>query len=363
MRAPRIGLAVAVLLLATGPARPGEEPPDPEAFLRAWVRGHAEYRIGSAFHEAFPRSPHKRDSERFEAAWRCFQTRELLDATRRSALARDLRKRLADETTPLEERARLVFVLARLQDREAVPAIGRLALEGRLEEREEAVEGLAFFGNRPAWDSFLVFGGRIRWILFPARPQPAASTALIAFLGQSLPKLPRPEPPPGGEPVEKRRRRIEAWFEARSAWKGLRSTAIRSLESHATPEVEELALSLREAPYWTDELLAALDTPRTVGRLVERARRGDVSAVRALGGTSRKEALSALIDLLADRSREVREEADASVAEIVDGRRHPGPGERPAREWRRRLGEELERFDEEGVRRRRTALRPGLHGL
>jgi HEAT repeat protein len=318
----------------------------------------------------FPRSPHKRDTERFEVAWQSLRSREAMAPDVRAALVRELRARLVADGIPEAVRGRVVFLLGRLQDPASVPTLVRLTREGTAELRREAILALAFFGNRAGMEGFTIFGGRIRWVVFPARHEAEATRGLIDVVLE-----PRPRRPPFPEgyadlPREERMRFLDERSEVVAAWSSRRWAAVRALESHETPGVETLALDLD--PSWgpTLDLLAALDTPRTVDRLVDLARdafspdRND--AIEALGQTTRKAGVRALIDLLADGSPSVRRDADASLLQILDGNRPrerdaPG-GEERRTYWRRRLGPDLEKLDEAALRRDRIR-KPGVYQL
>jgi hypothetical protein len=367
---PRRVSPLAVLLLLGGSvamAAP-DESAGIDRFLRAWVDGRAEFEVQAEFHRLFPRSPHKLDSERFEVAWTCLRSRESLTTKARASLIRDLLARLAGKETASEVRGRVVFVLGRLQAPEAVPRLVGATLEGDPESREEAIRALGPFGNRACLEGFSVFGGRFRWVVFPASHDPRATRALLAVLDEPRPSRPRFPKGFSDLPREERSRIFEERMSISRLWRNRRSSAMRALESHVTPEVEKVALALGRPPTPNLDLLAALDLPATVDRLIEITRDGSwdrrIQAIQALGSTSRRASVERLIELVGDDSPVLRREAEASLAQIVDGTNpydcEAKGGMARQEYWRARLGPNLERFDEEAARRR-MERKPGVY--
>jgi HEAT repeat protein len=73
-------------------------------------------------------------------------------------------------------RGRAVKALGWLQQPEAIPTLLELASSGY---GESATTALSFFGTRPAYTVNIGFGGEALSVVFPARPDPAATQALL----------------------------------------------------------------------------------------------------------------------------------------------------------------------------------------
>ncbi len=190
-------LAVSVASAAT---------PVPDAFLLAWVRSSAAPTFFPSFRKDFPCSPHAADSERYEFAARAQALEGQVGAEKTHAVAQALLQELEKpKATPLV-RAKALFVLPRLQDPTVVPKLIALATSGDARERHLALEGLRFFGARPASDFFLTFGGRPSRVSYAAHPVAEATSALVAI--------------------------------AQGADEALRAAAWRALETHEGPAVD-----------------------------------------------------------------------------------------------------------------------------
>jgi len=132
--------------------------------------GSAEYTLFTKYHADHPNSPHKRDTENLEVAFRCHRLRKECGAARAESLTRELRELFRSGSASKDGRRRLVHVPGRIRSPEALPLLCRTAREGRGDLRDAAIASLGFFGAAPAEESFMIFGGRLRSVVFPPPP-------------------------------------------------------------------------------------------------------------------------------------------------------------------------------------------------
>ncbi len=148
------------------------------AFLLRWVRGERESLLFARYARDYPNSPHAAESLRFEAALRALAARELAGKSR-SALLGALRDFVGGGDADPEAAARALEVLGRLGAAEEMDTLlGALAAEDE-RVRAAAAVALSFFGEAPVEETFFVYGGRVRRILTPPRPDPRAREALF----------------------------------------------------------------------------------------------------------------------------------------------------------------------------------------
>lgn len=183
---PVLVLLLAESLRAAAPVVPADR------FLLDWIDDNAAFEMFARFHSEFPRSPHKRDREELEVAWRCLRSRTELGEERAASLVDGLVGRVADPADAGRGR-RIVFVLGRLQDPRALPALIRAAKAGDDDIRSEAIEALGLFGNRRYEDLKCVFGGRLWMVVFPPCPDRRATETLREVLEEPEPRW-VPEP-------------------------------------------------------------------------------------------------------------------------------------------------------------------------
>ncbi|MEN8151208.1 MAG: HEAT repeat domain-containing protein [Planctomycetota bacterium] len=333
----RVKTALTFLILFAATARAEEkEPPAPDRFLRDWVQGGATFEITPEYHRLFPRSPHKRDSEDFEVAVKCYFLREKIGEVKATALATELAAIPRDGKRPLETRRRAIHVLGRLRVPDHVPLLISFLDSEHGGLREAAIAALGFFGTCPAEDGFLVFGGRVRKVVFPAAPVPAATKALVARFRKFRDGKRRPR---------------------RRTGPGLLDTFL-ALESHASDELAALAIeTLASGPAKVGGIASSFSVQDLLGASAEAAKlkrlakllQSERSVDRrlgawALGWSARREAVPLL---LAARKDEVEGVVKASAGAL---QRLAGV-EKPAEDYEKLLGGKGERFDPEKAKR------------
>jgi HEAT repeats len=362
-------LAASALALAPAGAEEGEPPQRPDAFLVAWVNGTASFDFFTKLHADYPESPHKRDTEEFEVAFKCFFLREECGEDRATSLTRELLKLYRAEPTEADTRRRVLHVLGRIRSAEAVPLLCEVARTGKGDLKEAALVSLGFFGAVPARAAYLVFGGRIRTVVFPAAVSPDATRALLELfreLRAAKPELPR------GEVY-----RPGLFREAKQRLQRMTSAVVRALKSHRGADVAAAVLETLEGTHrvrrtwmWDDlgEILHRSLEHVDAGQLREllKDERPEIrkAAAYALGWTASAAAVSPLLGLLDDEDRGVREQADDALSRLSGSRPDVRSREerRTAEQWIELLGRKGELLDTEKSLRHED-LKPGVYRI
>ena len=162
------------------------DPGSPAEFLRRAVRGEQPSILFASWVARYPGSPHRADSEEFEASVRAFEARTL-PASVREALIGDLRAVLAGTDAPYRRRA--ATTLGRLGEAAALEDLLRVAEDPADPVRPFAIDALGWFGEGERAERFTVYGGRFRAVVFPPAPDGRARAALLRIL-----RSPAPDP-------------------------------------------------------------------------------------------------------------------------------------------------------------------------
>lgn len=338
MSSMRSIVLLALVLVAAAIAGGGEEPQKPDAFLLDWVRENARFDIAAGFHEKCPGSPHKRASEEYEVAVKCFFLRQSCGEERAGTLAVELLALYRAEITPEETRRRILHVLGRLRSPEAVPWLVEAARRGTGELRDTGIGSLAFFGSVPAEESFSIFGGRIRSVVFPAAPEKAATEVLLGLLGEM--REAKVDSAPGTRAVDQLRRCEE-----------LTRLVVRALRAHRSRAVADATLdALLGSPRlcrWQGEELEKLlgsnhdhvAPERIEALLVDEPPAARRVAAALLGWSADAKAVAPLLRLLADEDLAVRAAANDALCRLSGDRRST------VEEWTTLLGPQGEKLD------------------
>ncbi len=327
-----------------------------DLFVTAWIDGKAAYSFEAEFHRDFPASPHKEDSERFEAATRCLGLRGELGEAATSGFVAGLVARLEEPGTDADTAQRIIEAIGWIGDLDAVePLCAILARRGsaRVDNvmAAAAAKALACFGARNARFDFSTFGGRFMCVVFPARPDPRATAALVEALC--------------------------GYVEGESVSLNIRRESMRALEYHCGDAVEAAALAVErhDPSNWANaSLLSALSTDATRERLCtlapsveDRFQRENVAFT--LGWLVDARAIEPLYGLLADPEERVRTAATLSLyrlAGITCGVRRflalPEGVEKTREEWEAIFGSAREKFDPDKAERQ-EALAPGIYRM
>jgi len=365
--------SIARLLLILMSAAPFCEPASAEderpgrgadEFLAAWARGVASFDLFTKLHARYPRSPHKRESEEFEVAVKCLGLRKECGEDRATRLTGDLLKLYSAEDAEEEMRRRILFVLGRIRSPQAVRLLCEVAKSADGDRRERAIESLAFYGKVPAGDSFMVFGGRFREVVFPPAPSRAATDALLELLR----KLRGAGPRAGVAPERSEQVRRDRF---------LACGVLRSLRSHRGARVAGVALDmlrggdgdgagrlLREVGDLIARNLDHLDREQIVALLDDERPAVRRTAAYALGWSASAWAVPPLIRRLGDESDEVRQQVNTALLRLSGSRPDPlrGVEARTPEAWIATLGRDGERLDEEKAIRH-ADLKPGIYRI
>lgn len=156
-------------------------------WLANWIEGRASFAFFSGYHAEYPKSPHRRESEEFEAATKCLRLREDADTAHREklvAFVADLQGRGAGRDAAVWARA--MRVVDWLGDPSIVAILVRDIGRSPPSIEGPALAALAGYASAPRTLRFLTFGGR-RWSLrVPASPSADASALLLGRLHSLL---------------------------------------------------------------------------------------------------------------------------------------------------------------------------------
>jgi hypothetical protein len=214
--------------------------------------------------------------------------------------------------TPAEVRARAVDALGWLQQAESVPALLELARTGPA-LGEHVARALRFFGARSAFEAEPSVGGHVRTVVFPPRPDPAATRALLELAAE--PKLAH--------------------------------EALWALKFHdATPKQ---LMAIAHADQYAEDLLPLLqDDGEALLKLLTAPSPARPRIAEAVGYSARADAVAPLYGLLGSASAELRAAALAALHHLA-GKQAPFTGA-PEPDVGRAIahalfGPKLERFD------------------
>ncbi len=365
-------VVTACVLLSAGTSAGGaeqEEPQQPEAFLWDWVRGKAKFDLYTSFHE-WASDVHRRDTEQFEVGVKALTLREEQGA-KRAALAGRLVAHWNTARLDAAERERVIHVLGRLCAVEGLPLIIEQTKADSAELQVAAIRALGFFGNAPAKESYIVYGGRVRIVVLASNHSADATRALLDVLETSRTLRAPRGVPPGLSSAERRKVRRDARWAFRERMGSLSWVLIDALRSHRTEAVARRLVQAMEAP---GELRLSMDSVRDV--LALGAHKAGVSAIvegveersvdvrtmiaQALGWSARREAVVPLLTLLGDKEATVVSAARAALARLA-GMDAP-PAASDAAYWMKRLGPDGARLDLSKAPRPED-LKPGVYKL
>lgn len=319
---------------------PDPKPQQPEAFLSDWVRGSARFDLYTSFHE-WASDTHRPDTEAFEVAVKALALRQTGSARTRSALASKLVLLFRSSNTDKRARLRALHVLGRLAAPEGLDLLVEQSRTRKFEQRIAAIRALGFFGTGPAKESFIVYGGRVRYVVLPPAANAEATRALLSAVDAA-----------------RAERRTEKSVDARATFRNRMASLSYSigdaLRAHRSRLVMETLLATAADPgalrLDQDDLidtLALCAHHDGVGPLVRAAleRKGTVRylAAQALGRSARKEAVKPLVTLLADAESAVVAAARAALMNLAGEKTAPAVTDRAF--WEKRLGPEGQRFD------------------
>jgi HEAT repeat protein len=219
-------------------------------------------------------------------------------------------------------RGRAIQALGWLQQPEAIPALLELASSGY---GETAAKALSFFGVRPAFTVNIGFGGEALSVVFPAKPEPAATQALLKVA--AMEKLTKP--------------------------------ALRALRLHR-PDVAAL-MALPHADQFAEDLFPLLrddgsdEAHAAMVKLISVPSPVRPQLAEELGYSGRAEAVAPLYALLGSASAQLRLAALGALLHLA-GREWSSP-DAPDPEKARALaqaifGPKLDRFDAKAALRR-----------
>lgn len=360
MRWAACTLILTATLFGGGSSAPGESDPKPqrpETFLGDWVRGSARFELYTSIHE-WASDTHRSDTESFEVAIKALALRESDLGKTRSALARALVHTFRSPDSDSRTCVRALHVLGRLAAPEGLELLIEQSSSKQFERRVAAILALGFFGHAPAEESFIVYGGRLWFVVLPPAANAAATRALVKALD-----------------VARAERRAGKSADARAAFRQRMSTLSsalgEALRAHRSPVLTAKLLATAAAPGALHldhdilvETLARCAYRDGVGPLV-RAVLEEAAAVRslaaqALGLSARKEAVEPLIALLGDADPTVVDAARTALMKLAGEKTAPSESGRSY--WNKRLGSEGQRFDASCAERPED-LRPGVYKL
>jgi len=237
-------------------------------------------------------------------------------------------------------------VLGRIRSSEAIPLLCKVAGLAQSDGRDAAIRSLGFFGQAPAEESFRVFGGRFRSVVFP----PAASEAATKTLVKVLREL---------RNAKSTAKQLRERMEENGRIQVTAHFVQTALQSHRSKVVAAAALETLKAGSWTGEalgwdgigevLVQNLDhiEMKSLLTLLKDERRGvRGAAAYLLGWTGARGAVSPLLGLLADKDVWMTKATQAALSRLSGVSPNPlDPGTKTAEEWAEVLGKDGERLD------------------
>ena len=370
MRPTSIILTLLALLLPLGPVaakEPDPKPQRPENFLSDWVSGTARFELYTSFH-GWASDTHRLDTEQFEVSIKALSLRQPDAGKARLALATRLVQTFHAKDSSERERLRALHVLGRLATPQGLDILIEQSRSTDQARKIAAIKALGFFGNGASREAFIVYGGRVRYVVLPPAANTAATRALLAAVETARTERPPARLPRSRQSFKQRMSLLRSFRERMS----LLSFAVGdALRAHRTLAVAEQLLvtlgdpgALKLDEDTSVELLALCAARVGVKPLLRALPRGSTALrttiVRALGDCARKEAVKPLLELLSDSEATVAQAARSALMRLSGLEKPPPKADRSF--WTRRLGPEGERFDPAGAARPQDLV-PGVYQL